>query len=67
MASAMLGVLTDRVPPASFAIVSLAATCIIIGGWRVAYTKIRGDESDDARRGGPIEGFRMLTTLLRRW
>lgn len=61
------GVLTDHVPPALFAVITLASTFVITGSWRVLYVKVRGDETDEARRGGFIDGFRMVTTLLRRW
>lgn len=61
------GVLTDHVPPAPFAIITLVSTFVLLGSWRVAYVKLRGDESDDARQGGIFDGFQMVSTLLRRW
>lgn len=62
-----LGVLTDHVPPAVFAVVTLVSTFVIVGSWRVLYVKIRGDETDEARKGGLLEGLNMVSTLLRRW
>lgn len=67
MGIGLRGVLTDHVPPAVFAVVTLVSTFVFIGSWRVVYVKVRGDESDGARRGGLMEGFNMITTLLKRW
>lgn len=61
------GVLTEHVPPPVFAAITLVFTFAIVGSWRMLYVKLRGEETDEARRGGLIDGFRMVTTLLRRW
>lgn len=61
------GVLTDHVPPAAFAVITLISTYILVGSWRVLYVTIRGNETDEGRRGGILDGFKMVTTLLRRW
>lgn len=67
MGIALRGVVTEHVPPAVFSAITLASTFVIVGSWRVAYVKMRGEESGENRRGGPVEGIRMITTLLRRW
>eukprot|EP00177_Eucheuma_denticulatum_P000109 GFKZ01000190.1.p1 GENE.GFKZ01000190.1~~GFKZ01000190.1.p1 ORF type:complete len:507 (-),score=64.45 GFKZ01000190.1:1051-2571(-) len=67
MGIALRGVVTEHVPPAIFSAITLASTLVIVGSWRIAYVKIRGEETDESRRGGPMEGIKMITTLLRRW
>lgn len=62
-----LGVVTDHVPPVVFAVISLVSTLVLMGSWRTLYVLIRGDETDNARKGGIVETFKMVTTLLRRW
>lgn len=61
------GVLTDHVPPTAFVGITMASTFLIIGSWRTVYVKIRGDETEFEKRGGIIDGFNMVTNLLRRW
>ncbi|PXF40484.1 Adenylate kinase, chloroplastic [Gracilariopsis chorda] len=67
MGIGLRGVVTDHVPPVVFAVISLVATLLLMGSWRTLYVLIRGDETDSARRGGVVETFKMVTTLLRRW
>ncbi len=59
---------TRHPPPAPFIIVSFIATAVVLCGWRVGYAKLfGGGKNDGDRRGNLIDGFKMVTTLLRRW
>lgn len=67
MGIALRGVLTQHIPPTTFTVITLVTNFILIGTWRAAYVKVRGDEPKEGVRGGLFDGFRMITTLLRRW
>ncbi|OSX76712.1 hypothetical protein BU14_0178s0028 [Porphyra umbilicalis] len=64
---ALRGVVTSHLPPPSFAVVTLLSTAVLLGVWRGSYVKLRGAEVAEGKRGGVLDGFRMITTLLRRW
>jgi adenylate kinase len=64
---AMRGLVQHKIPPYPFIVVSLISTLVILSGWRVAYVRLRGTETENMRRGGILDGFKMVTTLLRRW
>lgn len=64
---ALRGVLTSHLPPPPFAVVTLLSTAVLLGVWRGLYVKVRGVEGAEGKRGGVLDGFRMITTLLRRW
>ena len=67
MGIALRGVITQHVPAMTFTVITLVTNFILIGAWRTAYVKFRGDEPDGGVRGGVFDGLRMITTLLRRW
>lgn len=67
MGIALRGVLTQHIPPTTFTVITLVTNFILIGTWRTVYVKVRGDEPKEGVRGGVFDGFRMITTLLRRW
>lgn len=64
---ALRGVLTSHLPPPAFAVVTLLSTAVLLGVWRGVYVKVRGAEGAEGKRGSVFDGFRMITTLLRRW
>ncbi|CAN8067789.1 unnamed protein product [Agarophyton chilense] len=67
MGIGLRGVVTDHVPPVAFAAISLVATLILMGSWRALFVVVRGEETENARRAGLVDTFRMVSTLLRRW
>lgn len=64
---ALRGVLTSHLPPPAFAIVTLLSTAVLLGAWRGFFVKVRGVEGAEGKQGSVLDGFRMITTLLRRW
>ncbi|GAB0489821.1 hypothetical protein MMPV_001046 [Pyropia vietnamensis] len=64
---ALRGVLTSHLPPPAFAVVTLLSTAVLLGVWRGVYVKVRGVEGTEGKRASLLDGFRMITTLLRRW
>jgi len=63
------GLMTSHVPDASMAAVTLVVCSVLLAGWRSTYLAINGTtpENTGNRKGGILDGFKMVTTLLRRW
>jgi len=65
---ALRGLATSHVPPAEFAAISFITCTLLLSAWRCGYIAVIGPTTNDAmRRGGVLDGFSMITTLLRRW
>lgn len=56
-----------EVPPVAFVITSMIFTLVALGAWRALYTVVNPTSTDTYKKGGLLDGFRMITTLLRRW
>eukprot|EP00611_Tribonema_gayanum_P013627 TRINITY_DN2463_c0_g1_i1.p1 TRINITY_DN2463_c0_g1~~TRINITY_DN2463_c0_g1_i1.p1 ORF type:complete len:307 (-),score=80.31 TRINITY_DN2463_c0_g1_i1:185-1003(-) len=67
VALAIRGAVKGDVPPVPFIIVSLIATGSLLAAWRGLYVVINPTSTAETKRGGILDGFRMITTLLRRW
>lgn len=67
-ALAIRGVIKDYIPPTPFIIVSMCATFALLYGWRSLYITVFGNTSDEEyRKGGLLEVFSMISTLIKRW
>eukprot|EP00640_Fibrocapsa_japonica_P003052 CAMPEP_0113943314 /NCGR_PEP_ID=MMETSP1339-20121228/23178_1 /TAXON_ID=94617 /ORGANISM="Fibrocapsa japonica" /LENGTH=272 /DNA_ID=CAMNT_0000948155 /DNA_START=127 /DNA_END=945 /DNA_ORIENTATION=- /assembly_acc=CAM_ASM_000762 len=56
-----------EIPPTSFIAVSMTATLVLLLTWRAIFVKVNGSPDKEFRDGGIIDGFRMITTLIKRW
>ena len=56
-----------EVPPTPFVVVSMAATFVVLAVWRGVYVAFNPTSTEETKRGGILDGFRMITTLLQRW
>ena len=62
--------LVHHVPPPAFCAVTLAATAVLLGGFRAAYaaSPIAPKPMElGTRKGNPLELFRLLQSLTKRW
>jgi Protein of unknown function (DUF3054) len=67
VALAIRGAVKGEVPPTPFILVSLFAAGAMLAAWRGVYVVFNPTSTADTKRGGILDGFRMITTLLRRW
>jgi Protein of unknown function (DUF3054) len=67
VALAIRGAVKGDVPPVPFIIVSLVATGAALTAWRALYVVVNPTSTAATKRGGVLDGFRMITTLLQRW
>jgi Protein of unknown function (DUF3054) len=67
VALAIRGAVKGDVPPVPFIIVSLIATGAALTAWRALYVVVNPTSTAATKRGGVLDGFRMITTLLQRW
>ncbi|KAA8493978.1 Adenylate kinase 8 [Porphyridium purpureum] len=64
---AIRGLETSHVPPPSFAGIAMITNLILLSAWRSAYISVAGtSDPGPEKRGGLLDGFKMITTLLRR-
>ncbi|CAM9764790.1 unnamed protein product [Chrysoparadoxa australica] len=63
---AIRGLYKGEVPPVPFMVVSMVATGVALAAWRGAYTAVNPTSTAN-KRGGLLDGFKMVTTLLKRW
>lgn len=56
-----------EMPPVPFAVTSMIFTLVALAAWRGLYTSFNPTSTDEYKRGGILDGFRMITTLLQRW
>ncbi|GLJ59758.1 hypothetical protein SUGI_1522060, partial [Cryptomeria japonica] len=70
---AIRGVTAGHFPAATFILVSMGSTFILLVGWRTLFTSVfPNDEQNRKKReiykqGSPLEFFELLTSLVRRW
>lgn len=70
---AIRGVQTGHFPASAFILVSLGSTFVLLVGWRTVFTALfPNDEQSRKKReiykkGGPLELFELLSSLVRRW
>ncbi|KAJ8645362.1 hypothetical protein MRB53_007110 [Persea americana] len=62
---------SSHIPPASFVLVTMGSTGILLIGWRALISTLlpydQRKKNDVYRRGSPFELFELLTSLVRRW
>ncbi|XP_043711981.1 uncharacterized protein LOC122660811 [Telopea speciosissima] len=61
---------SGHIPRASFALVTVGSTVVLLVGWRVLLFTIlpsKSQENEVYKRGNPFELFELLTSLVRRW
>lgn len=70
---AIRGVTAGHFPAASFILVSMGSTFILLVGWRTVFTSVFPNDEQSRkkreiyRQGSPLEFFELLTSLVRRW
>ncbi|CAM9424985.1 unnamed protein product [Discosporangium mesarthrocarpum] len=64
---ALRGVIKGEIPPVPFAVVAMISTLVLLGAWRALYTAVNPTSTEEYKKGGLLDGFRMITTLLQRW
>ena len=61
------GVSKGAVPPKPFVVVSLAATGVLLVGWRAWFASSAGGDAGGNKKGNPLEFMGLLMSLTKRW
>jgi hypothetical protein len=61
------GVGKGAVPPKPFVVVSLAATGVLLVGWRAWFASSAGGDAGGNKKGNPLEFMGLLMSLTKRW
>jgi hypothetical protein len=67
VAIALRSAAKGELPPLPFVAVSMIATGVILTAYRAAYVVINPTSTAEYKKGGVLDAFKMITTLLRRW